>query len=47
VSFAQSTLYRGAGLDVVSPQFLATAVIGGLFFWLALRRFRSVAAQVA
>ena len=47
VSFAQSILYRGAGLDVVWPQFLATAVIGGLFFWLALRRFRSVAAQVS
>ncbi len=47
VSFAQAILYRGAGLDVVWPQFLATGLIGGLFFWLALRRFRSVAAQVA
>lgn len=46
VSFAQSILYRGAGLDVVWPQFLATAMIGGLFFGLALLRFRSVAAQV-
>ncbi|MDR3531516.1 MAG: ABC transporter permease [Rhodopila sp.] len=46
VSFAQSILYRGAGLEVVWPQFLATALIGGLFFGLALRRFRSVAAQV-
>ncbi|HBK08670.1 MAG TPA: ABC transporter permease [Acetobacteraceae bacterium] len=46
VSFAQAILYRGAGLGVVWPQFLATAVIGGLIFWLALRRFRSVAAQV-
>jgi ABC-2 type transport system permease protein len=45
VSFAQSILYRGAGLDVVWPQFLATALIGGLFFGLALLRFRSVAAQ--
>jgi ABC-2 type transport system permease protein len=45
VSFAQAILYRGAGLSVVWPQFLATAVIGGLFFSLALLRFRSVAAQ--
>jgi ABC-2 type transport system permease protein len=45
VSFAQSILYRGAGLGVVWPQFLATAVIGGLFLSLALLRFRSVAAQ--
>jgi ABC-2 type transport system permease protein len=45
VSFAQSILYRGAGLDVVWPEFLAVAVIGGLFFGLAIMRFRSVAAQ--
>jgi ABC-type transport system involved in multi-copper enzyme maturation permease subunit len=32
VSFAQSILYRGAGIDVVWPQFLAVALIGGLFF---------------
>jgi ABC-2 type transport system permease protein len=45
VSFAQSILYRGAGIDVVWPQFLTIAVIGGLFFGLAILRFRSVAAQ--
>ena len=45
VSFAQSILYRGAGLEVVWPQFLVVALIGGLFFGLALLRFRSVAAQ--
>jgi ABC-2 type transport system permease protein len=45
VSFAQSILYRGAGLDVVWKEFLAVALIGGLFFSLALLRFRSVAAQ--
>jgi len=45
VSFAQSILYRGAGLDVVWPQFLAVAVVGGLFFGFAILRFRSVAAQ--
>jgi ABC-2 type transport system permease protein len=47
VSFAQSILYRGAGLDVVWPEFLAVAGIGGLFFGLAIMRFRSVAAQGA
>jgi len=45
VSFAQSILYRGAGIDVVWPQFLAVALIGGLFFGIAVLRFRSVAAQ--
>jgi len=30
---------------VVWPQFLAVALIGGLFFSLAIQRFRSVAAQ--
>jgi len=45
VSFAQAILYRGAGIDVVWPQFLAVGLIGGLFFGLALWRFRSVAAQ--
>jgi ABC-2 type transport system permease protein len=45
VAFAQAILYRGAGIDVVWPQFLIVALIGGLFFALALLRFRSVAAQ--
>jgi ABC-2 type transport system permease protein len=45
VSFAQSILYRGAGLDVVWPEFFAVAGIGSLFFLLAIWRFRSVAAQ--
>src|ERR1035438_5593978 len=47
VAFAQAILYRGAGIDVVWPEFLAVAVIGGLFFGLAILRFRSVAAQPA
>jgi ABC-2 type transport system permease protein len=47
VSFAQSILYRGAGIDVVWPQFLLVALIGGLFFGLAVLRFRSVVAQAA
>ena len=45
VSFAQSILYRGAGLSVVWPLFVLVALIGGLFFALALWRFRAVAAQ--
>ena len=45
VLFAQSILYRGAGFDVVWPQFLAVAVVGGLFFGFAIVRFRSVTGQ--
>jgi ABC-2 type transport system permease protein len=41
VSFAQAILYRGAGLDVVWPQFLAVAAIAALFLTLSLWRFRS------
>jgi len=47
VSFAQSILYRGAGIDVVWPEFTAVAVIGALFLALAILRFRSVVAQAA
>jgi ABC-2 type transport system permease protein len=45
VSFAQAILYRGAGLEIVWPQFLAVAVIGALFFGLAILRFRAVVGQ--
>jgi len=45
VSFAQSILYRGAGIDVVWPEFLMVAAIGGVFFILAIIRFRSSTAQ--
>ncbi len=44
VAFAQSILYRGAGFDVVWPQFLFVAVVGGLFFAVAILRFRSTSA---
>jgi ABC-2 type transport system permease protein len=47
VTFAQEILYRGAGFDVVWPQFAAVAAIGGLFLGLGLLRFRSVAAQAS
>jgi ABC-2 type transport system permease protein len=43
VSFAQAILYRGAGFAVVWRQFVAVALFGGLFFALALLRFRKVA----
>lgn len=45
VSFAQAILYRGAGFDVVWPQYLAVATMGLLFLAFGLLRFRSVAAQ--
>jgi ABC-2 type transport system permease protein len=47
VSFAQAILYRGAGIDVVWPQFLLVAGIGWLFLLLAILRFRSTAAAQA
>jgi ABC-2 type transport system permease protein len=47
VSFAQSILYRGAGLGVVWTQFLAVGLVAALFLALALWRFRSVAARAA
>jgi ABC-2 type transport system permease protein len=45
VTFAQAILYRGAGIDVVWPQYLAVAAMGALFLGLGLLRFRSVAVQ--
>ncbi|CAN5189212.1 ABC transporter permease [soil metagenome] len=40
VMLAQAILYRGAGLSVVWPQFLALAAIGAALFAFALGRFR-------
>ncbi|MFC4169669.1 ABC transporter permease [Teichococcus aestuarii] len=40
VMLAQAVLFRGAGLDVVWPQFLAMLAIGATLFALSLRRFR-------
>ena len=45
VSFAQSILFRGAGLSVVWPEYLYIAFTGGLFLLLALTRFRASAVQ--
>jgi ABC-2 type transport system permease protein len=47
VAMAQSVLYRGAGLDIVWPQFLIIVVIGAIFLGLAVLRFRQVTAQAA
>ena len=46
VAFTQAILFRGAGLAIVWPNFLAVFVIGVLFFVISYRRFRSfLAAQ--
>ena len=47
VQLGQAILFRGAGLGVVWPQFLALAFIGALLFTLSLRRFRRTLAQMA
>jgi len=47
VSYAQSILYRGAGIDVVWPQFLFVAIVGGLLLGFAILRFRSITAQTS
>jgi ABC-2 type transport system permease protein len=47
VALAQGILYRGAGLTIVWPQFLALLVIGGLFFGAALSRFRRTISLMA
>ena len=41
VMLAQGILYCGVGFDIVWPQFLALAAIGGTFFGIAHARFRS------
>ena len=47
VSAAQAILYRGAGFDVVWPQFAANLAIGIVFFTIALMRFRKTISQMA
>ncbi|RRQ24781.1 ABC transporter permease [Guyparkeria sp. SCN-R1] len=46
VAMAQAVLYRGAGFDVVWPQFAALAAIGGVLFMLSLARFRRMLASL-
>jgi ABC-2 type transport system permease protein len=40
VAFAQALVFRGAGITIVWPQLLATALLGLVAFVLALARFR-------
>jgi ABC-2 type transport system permease protein len=47
VAAGQAILYRGAGIDVVWPQFLALIAIGAVFFAIALNRFRRTISQMA
>ena len=46
VAAGQSILYRGAGIDVVWPQFLAIITIGCALFFAALARFRKTISQM-
>ncbi len=47
VMLAQGVLYRGAGFDVVWPQFVALAIIGIIFFGISLARFRTTVGTMA
>jgi ABC-2 type transport system permease protein len=47
VALAQAILYRGAGFEIVWPQFLALIGIGSAFFLLALSRFRKTIGSMA
>lgn len=47
VMLAQGILFRGAGLDVLWPQFVALALIGVALFALSLARFRKTLASMA
>jgi ABC-2 type transport system permease protein len=45
INFAQSVLYRAAGLDVVWPHVIVLALLGSGFLAYALSRFRSMLAK--
>ena len=47
VSAGQAILYRGAGIEVVWPQFFAILAIGGVLFFASLMRFRKTIAQLS
>jgi len=47
VALGKAILFRGAGIDVVWPQFLALSAIGVVFFAISLRRFRKTISQMA
>lgn len=46
VKYAQAILFRGAGIDVVWPEFLLVFVIGSAFFAFSAMRFRKSIAQM-
>jgi ABC-2 type transport system permease protein len=46
-ALGQAILFRGAGLAVVWPQFLALIVIGALLFGFSLTRFRKTISEMA
>ena len=45
-ALGQAILFRGAGITVVYPQFLALAAIGTGFFVISLNRFRKTISQL-
>ena len=47
VNLGGAILFRGAGFDVVWPQFLALVVIGAVLFAFSLARFRKTISQMA
>ncbi|SFF91381.1 ABC-2 type transport system permease protein [Novosphingobium sp. CF614] len=47
VELGQAILFRGAGFDVVWPQFVAVTLIGAVFFGIALTRFRKTISAMA
>ena len=47
VALGQAILFRGAGINVVWPQFLSLAAIGASFFTVSLYRFRIAISQMA
>jgi ABC-2 type transport system permease protein len=47
VELSQAILYRGAGLNVVWPSFLAITLIGVVLFFFSLARFRKTISQMA
>ncbi|QDG36980.1 ABC transporter permease [Alteromonas mediterranea] len=47
VMASQGVLYRGAGLSVVYPQLIALFAIGCIFYFIALKRFKSTIGSMA
>lgn len=47
IELGQAILFRGAGLEIVWQSFVALAIIGGVFFFLSLRRFRDTISRMA